>query len=500
MWSFFAVFLVTYFLLHYLSWKKYLEDGKNARRHPPSFYGLPILGCLPFFVVKKLRIRLLRKLTENPSLPVFRTRFLGLGEDVVFINGLKPVQEAFRNNDILGREWPVGFHDVAEEIFGGVKPFFLLQGDEWRIQKRFLIHALKDLGGYGKSTVLERVVTDELDTLSGELRKTAGEPVFVDQLLGQSMFNNIVSFVRGGRVDYRTLSDRNYANVICGSFRFADKILAVCVPRFVFQFLKQFEIFGIKAYVRVANAIKKRFADEFEQHKSTFNPDEPRDLIDCYVGASLEDPDNSYVRHMFGMLSSILLAGSHTLQITIDYLLQLAAHYPEYQLRIQNEIAEFIGKETPTYSDIEKLHFVRAFITERHRYFTLTPIGVLRTATQDTTICGYHIAKGSLVFYNLLSAHTDPREWERPHEFMPERFLDESGCYRKDNNVMPFAQGRRACPGESMGEQETFLYFVTLLQRFNVRPAEGKTIKLAQNEGWFAELPIRQEIRMIARS
>lgn len=459
------------------------------------------MGSLPFFAIKKLRIRLLRNLSENPAFPVFRTRFLGLGEDVIFINGCKPVQEAFRNNDLLGREWPVGFHDVAEEIFGGVKPFFLLQGEEWRVQKRFLIHALKDLGGYGKSTVIERVVSDELENLTEELVKTNGKPVYIDKLLGQSMFNNIASFVRGTRLDYDTHSQRNYSDVICGSFRFADKILAVCVPRFVFQFLKQFEVFGVMGYVRVANTIKDRFFAELEQHKKTFNPDELRDLMDCYVAVSRENPDNTYVKHMFGMLSSILLAGSHTLQITVDYLLQLAAAYPHYQRRIQDEINEYIGEdETPTYSDMEKMHFTRAFIAERHRFFTLTPIGVLRTATQDTTVCGYHIAKGSLVFYNLLSAHTDPRVWNRPHEFLPDRFLNMDGTFRKDNNVMPFAQGRRACPGESMGEQETFLYFVSLLQRFTVLPeSPGTKIELAENEGWFAELPIRQKLRLMDR-
>ncbi|XP_022655325.1 cytochrome P450 2B4-like [Varroa jacobsoni] len=501
MWEISLALIGGYLLYHYLSWKKLFRDDKLSHKNPPSFYGLPVFGSLPFFAIKKLRIRLLRNLSENPAFPVFRTRFLGLGEDVIFINGCKPVQEAFRNNDLLGREWPVGFHDVAEEIFGGVKPFFLLQGEEWRVQKRFLIHALKDLGGYGKSTVIERVVSDELENLTEELVKMNGKPVYIDKLLGQSMFNNIASFVRGTRLDYDTHSQRNYSDVICGSFRFADKILAVCVPRFVFQFLKQFEVFGVMGYVRVANTIKDRFFAELEQHKKTFNPDELRDLMDCYVAVSRENPDNTYVKHMFGMLSSILLAGSHTLQITVDYLLQLAAAYPHYQRRIQDEINEYIGEnETPTYSDMEKMHFTRAFIAERHRFFTLTPIGVLRTATQDTTVCGYHIAKGSLVFYNLLSAHTDPRVWNRPHEFLPDRFLNMDGTFRKDNNVMPFAQGRRACPGESMGEQETFLYFVSLLQRFTVLPeSPGTKIELAENEGWFAELPIRQKLRLMDR-
>ena len=37
--------------------------------------------------------------------------------------------------------------------------------------------------------------------------------------------------------------------------------------------------------------------------------------------------------------------------------------------------------------------------------------------------------------------------------------------------------GRRACPGESLARMEMFIFFVTILQRYNVRLPEDHSVK-----------------------
>ena len=41
--------------------------------------------------------------------------------------------------------------------------------------------------------------------------------------------------------------------------------------------------------------------------------------------------------------------------------------------------------------------------------------------------------------------------------------------------LKPHVAGRRACLGESLAKMELFMFFVTLLQRYNVRLPEGST-------------------------
>ena len=59
----------------------------------------------------------------------------------------------------------------------------------------------------------------------------------------------------------------------------------------------------------------------------------------------------------------------------------------------------------------------------------------------------------------------DPKHWDKPEEFQPERFLDQNG---KHNSRVPafvaFGIGRRACLGEKLAVADLVLVTCRLLQ------------------------------------
>jgi cytochrome P450 len=81
--------------------------------------------------------------------------------------------------------------------------------------------------------------------------------------------------------------------------------------------------------------------------------------------------------------------------------------------------------------------------------------------TQDDWYDGYFLPKNTIVIAGTWSVHHDESEYEKPEEFIPERWVDnEFGTktardaadtdHRRTTYV--FGAGRRICPGQHMGQ------------------------------------------------
>lgn len=67
---------------------------------------------------------------------------------------------------------------------------------------------------------------------------------------------------------------------------------------------------------------------------------------------------------------------------------------------------------------------------------------------------------------------TDEKIWDKPNEFIPERFLKDGRIFIPDQ-FYPFGVGKHRCMGEMMGRANVFLITTTLLQNFTFSIPEG---------------------------
>ena len=103
------------------------------------------------------------------------------------------------------------------------------------------------------------------------------------------------------------------------------------------------------------------------------------------------------------------------------------------------------------------------------------PIGH-RQAFRDTTVAGYKIPKGTLIFHNNLRLYNDPKTFSQPELFKPERFLNDDGKFvgeKKFPHFLPFGGGTRKCPGESLGKINLASFIAVVLHRFKFKLPEG---------------------------
>ena len=66
--------------------------------------------------------------------------------------------------------------------------------------------------------------------------------------------------------------------------------------------------------------------------------------------------------------------------------------------------------------------------------------------------------------------HRDPRWWDRPQRFLPERWLDDDE--RMPCSYFPFGVGPRMCVGRHLARLEAMIFIAAVAQRFRLRPAQ----------------------------
>ena len=107
------------------------------------------------------------------------------------------------------------------------------------------------------------------------------------------------------------------------------------------------------------------------------------------------------------------------------------------------------------------------------RIDTPTDSSLFYEALENVTICGVPIDKGQIILTNTVYPHHNPDYFEKPFEYIPERFDPESEYFFKPGTkeprdpkyFVPFGVGLRNCVGQTLAKLETKV----LLSRFITR-------------------------------
>lgn len=171
---------------------------------------------------------------------------------------------------------------------------------------------------------------------------------------------------------------------------------------------------------------------------------------------------------------TMLLAGHDTTAATLAWCLSMLALHPDVQAATRAEVDELLGDRPAGAADLRSLRRVRAAVDETLRLHPAV-YSTVRDPVEPIELPGGHVlAPGTDVVVPIGGVHRDPRHWDAPLEFRPERFLDdEAGRERHRMAYLPFGTGPRICIGSSFALQELVLVVATVLQRFELAAPEG---------------------------
>ncbi|HYM45276.1 MAG TPA: cytochrome P450 [Solirubrobacteraceae bacterium] len=184
---------------------------------------------------------------------------------------------------------------------------------------------------------------------------------------------------------------------------------------------------------------------------------ERRDILSLLMQARDEQGESMTDTELRDELVTLLLAGHETTATSVAWAVERLVRHPEKLGRLVAEV----DAEGQDGGDA----YMRAVVDETLRVRPVVPM-VVRMLMEDLRVGEYELPAGTRVFPSIYLTNRNPRVYEAPEEFRPERFLEEA----PDTFAwIPFGGGIRRCIGASFAMLEMKLMLRTMLRE--LRPS-----------------------------
>ncbi|HEU4766980.1 MAG TPA: cytochrome P450 [Pyrinomonadaceae bacterium] len=189
------------------------------------------------------------------------------------------------------------------------------------------------------------------------------------------------------------------------------------------------------------------------------------DLLSMLLQAQDDDGTRMSDTQLRDEVMTLFLAGHETTALTLTWSWYLLASNPEAEKKFHAEIEEVLGGRTPDVSDLPQLKYTEMIAKEAMRLYP-PAYAVGREAIEETELGGFRVPKRTQVFAFQWVTHRDPRYFEEPEAFKPERWADGMSEQLPKFAYFPFGGGPRQCIGNYFAMMEIILVLATIGQRF----------------------------------
>jgi cytochrome P450 len=192
------------------------------------------------------------------------------------------------------------------------------------------------------------------------------------------------------------------------------------------------------------------------------------DLLSMLLTARDEDGSRMNDKQLRDETLTLFLAGYETTANLLAWTWWLLATHPEVERKLHQELDGLLAGRSPGMDDLPKLRYAGHVLTESLRLYP-PAWGMARLAIEDHEIAGYPVPAGTGVAIAQWVVQRDPRWYEAPDEFRPERWEEDLQKRLPRFAYFPFGGGPRQCIGNMFALMEATLVLATVAQHFRLR-------------------------------
>jgi cytochrome P450 len=172
-------------------------------------------------------------------------------------------------------------------------------------------------------------------------------------------------------------------------------------------------------------------------------------------------------------LLTMFFAGHETSAAALTWAWYLLGEHPSVAADLRAEIDAVVGSRDVGMADLPNLPRLGRVVKETLRLYP--PAWVFdRSPRHDLVLGGYAIPKGANVLFSPWVVHRDPRHWDAPAEFRPDRF---AGAAPPRAAYLPFGDGPRICLGNRFAEAEISLVLATMLPMVDLSRVDSGPVR-----------------------
>ncbi|KAK9019576.1 hypothetical protein V6N11_054092 [Hibiscus sabdariffa] len=272
----------------------------------------------------------------------------------------------------------------------------------------------------------------------------------------------------------------------CSKFGQLGKRMLILLTSFcigdMFPYLRWLDV--VTGYIPSLKALSMEFGafldQVIEEHRALENHEENSHKKD-FVSIIMQLQKDGMLEmdltrdNIKAILLDMFVGGIETSTTTAEWMMAELLKHPHAMKKVQQEVRDVVGNKSKVdMEDISKMEYLKCVLKET---FRLHPAGVLvpRKTSANVKLGGYDIPSDTTIMINVWAIQRDPKWWENPEEFIPERFEKSSIDFKGEHfHFIPSGFGRRRCPGIPFGIASVEYLMANLLYWFDWKLAAGE--------------------------
>ncbi|XP_039157203.1 tyrosine N-monooxygenase-like [Eucalyptus grandis] len=475
------------------------KNGRSAPRLPPGPAPWPIIGCVPEMLTQKPTFRWIHSVMKETDTDIACIRLGNV--HIIPVTCPEIAREFLKKHDATFSSRPTS---MATRTYSGGYLTTILSpyGDQWMKMRRVIVseiisparhHWLKDKRTEEADNLVKYIYNRSKSSSRTVNVRTAARQ-YTGNVIRKLMFSK--RYFGEERADGEpTIAEEEHVGAI---FTILKYLYAFCISDYL-PWLVGLDLDGHEKFVKEAVSTVNNYHDPIIDarigkwrrfgnlnEKSTSN--DPHDLLDVLV--TLKDSEGKPLltpEEIKAQVTEMMFATVDNPSNAVEWAMAEMINQPEILKIAKEELDRVVGKERLVQEcDIPHLNYIKACIREAFRLHPIAPFNPPHMAMSDAIVAGYFIPKGSHVLLSRFGLGRNPKVWNKPLEFRPERHFI-SDCIEvpltePNLRFISFSTGRRGCVAPMLGTAMTVMLLARMVQGFNwMAPPNVTSINLDES-------------------